>query len=152
MNYWLMKSEEDEYSIDDLKRDKKSSWFGVRNYQARNFMRDSMKIGDLAFFYHSNGDPSAIVGVCRIVSLPHPDTTQFDTMSPYFEKRATKEKPIWTAVDVEFVKKYTKPLSINEMRTRSTLSTMILLRKGSRLSITPVTKHEFDHIDSLCSD
>lgn len=151
MNYWLMKSEEADYSIDDLKRDKKAPWVGVRNYQARNFMRDQMKIGDLIFFYHSNGKPSAIVGVGKVASKPYPDETQFDPKSKYYYPRATKENPIWMLVDVAFVKKYTRMLSINEMRSIQKLQSMLILQKGSRLSITPVTNNEFAIIDKLLS-
>jgi predicted RNA-binding protein with PUA-like domain len=151
MKYWLMKSEENEYSIDDLKRDRRAPWFGVRNYQARNYMKNEMNIGDLAFFYHSNGNPSAIVGVCKINSKPYPDETQFDTKSPYFDKRATKDTPIWSLVDVTFVKKYKKSLSIQDMRALHELSSMVLLQKGSRLSITPLTESEFVFIDTLLS-
>jgi predicted RNA-binding protein with PUA-like domain len=151
MNYWLMKSEEEDYSIDDLARDKKVAWYGVRNYQARNFMRDTMKIGDLVLFYHSNGKPSGVVGVGKVCSLPYPDETQFDTKSKYYEKRATKEKPVWILVDVAFVKKYKEMLSIGEMRMRNALGKMALLQKGSRLSITPVSKQEFIYIDTLLS-
>jgi len=149
MNYWLMKSEEDEYSIDDLKRDKKVAWFGVRNYQARNFMRDSMKKDDLVFFYHSNGKPSGIVGVGKVVSLPYADATQFNPTSPYYEPKATKEKPIWMLVDIGYVKKYKHMLSITEMRALNKLEGMVLLQKGSRLSITPVSKKDFMYIDNL---
>lgn len=149
MQYWLMKSEEEEYSIDDLKRDKKVAWFGVRNYQARNFIRDHMKKGDLVFFYHSNGKPSGIVGVGKVVSLPYPDSTQFDTNSPYYDPRATMKKPIWMLVDIAFVKKYKHMLSINEMRASHKLSNMMLLQKGSRLSITPVSEKDFMYIDTL---
>jgi predicted RNA-binding protein with PUA-like domain len=151
MKYWLMKSEEDEYSIDDLKRDKKVAWFGVRNYQARNYMRDDMKIGDTILFYHSNGNPSGIVGVGKVDSLPYPDETQFDPKSPYYFKKSTRDNPMWVLVDVRYVKKYKRILSISEMRDSKALSTMILLKKGSRLSINPVTKNEFDHIDRLLS-
>ena len=151
MNYWLMKSEEEEYSIDDLKRDKKVAWFGVRNYLARNFMRDHMKKGDLVFFYHSNGKPSGIVGVGKVASLPYPDSTQFDTKSPYYYPKATKEKPVWMLVDISYVKKYKHMLSINEMRDISTLSDIVILQKGSRLSITPVTDKYFTYIDNLLS-
>lgn len=151
MQYWLMKSEEEEYSIDDLKRDKKVAWFGVRNYQARNFMRDHMKKDDLVLFYHSNGSPSAIVGLGKVVSLPYPDETQFDEKGKYFYKRATRENPVWMLVDVGFVKKYKKILSINEMRMIRELETMAILQKGSRLSITPVTEKEFNYIDTLLS-
>lgn len=144
-----MKSEEEEYSIDDLKRDKKVAWFGVRNYQARNYMRDHMKKGDFVFFYHSNGKPSGIVGVGKVVSLPYSDATQFNPMSPYVDKKATKEKPIWMLVDIGFVKKYKHMLSITEMRTLNKLEDMVLLQKGSRLSITPVSEKEFTYIDTL---
>ena len=152
MQYWLMKSEEEEYSIDDLKRDKKVAWFGVRNYLARNFMRDKMKQGDLVFFYHSNGKPSGIVGVGKVASLPYPDVTQFDPKSPYYYQRATKEKPVWMLVDIAFVKKYKHMLSINEMRAINDLSHMVILQKGSRLSITPVSEKDFKYIDSLLSE
>lgn len=151
MNYWLMKSEEEEYSIDDLKRDKKVAWFGVRNYMARNFMRDTMKKGDLVFFYHSNGKPSGIVGVGKVVSLPYADATQFNPTSPYFDPKAKKEKPIWMLVDIGYVKKYKNMLSITEMRAINALSQMVLLQKGSRLSITPVSEKDFTYIDTLLS-
>jgi predicted RNA-binding protein with PUA-like domain len=151
MHYWLMKSEEDEYSIDDLKRDKKVEWFGVRNYLARNFMRDKMKQGDLVFFYHSNGKPSGIVGVGKVASLPYPDVTQFDPLSKYHYPRATLEKPVWMLVDIAFVKKYKQMLSINEMRMINELINMVILQKGSRLSITPVSEKDFTYIDTLLS-
>ena len=112
-----MKSEEEEYSIDDLKRDKKVAWFGVRNYQARNYMRDQMKMGDLVLFYHSNGKPSGIVGVGKVSSKPYPDETQFDQKSKYYYPRATREKPVWMLVDVQYVKKYARILGLDEMRT-----------------------------------
>lgn len=146
-----MKSEEEEYSIDDLKRDKKVAWYGVRNYQARNFMRDDMEKGDLVLFYHSNGKPSGIVGVGKVVSLPYPDATQFDSKSPYYFPKAKEENPPWVLVDVGYVKKYKHLLSINEMREIRALSTMKLLQKGSRLSVTPVTEKEFKYIDRLLS-
>ena len=149
MHYWLMKSEEEEYSIDDLKRDKGAPWFGVRNYLARNYMRDHMKVGDLVLFYHSNGNPSGIVGVCKVASFPYPDVTQFDQQSPYYYPKAKKESPTWMLVDVSFVKKYKRLMSITEMRSCEKLKDMILLQKGSRLSVTPVTKKEFTFIDVL---
>jgi predicted RNA-binding protein with PUA-like domain len=151
MKYWLMKSEEDDYGIDDLKRDRKVAWYGVRNYTARNFMRDTMKKGDLVFFYHSNGNPSGIVGVGKVVSLPYPDATQFDIQSKYYYKRATKENPVWMLVDIGYVKKYKKLLSITEMRMIPELRDMLLLQKGSRLSITSVKVEEFEYIDRLLS-
>ncbi len=151
MNYWLIKSEEEEYSIDDLKRDGKVAWFGVRNYQARNFMRDSMNINDFVFFYHSNGNPSGIVGVGKVTSLPYPDATQFDPTSPYYYPRASKEKPVWILVDISYIKKYRHMLTITKMRSIEKIATMSLLQKGSRLSITPVSEKDFIYIDKLLS-
>jgi predicted RNA-binding protein with PUA-like domain len=144
-----MKSEENEYSIDDLKRDKKVAWFGVRNYQARNFMRDHMHVGDLVLFYHSNGRPSGVVGVGKICSKSYPDKTQFDHTSPYFDKKATEEKPIWMLVDVHYVKKYTKIISLEELRTHGALQNMVLLQKGSRLSVIHVLQKDFNYIEKL---
>lgn len=149
MKYWLMKSEEDEYGIHDLQRDGKVPWFGVRNYQARNFMRDSTELGDMVLFYHSNGKPSGVVGVGKIISTPYPDETQFDQKSPYYEKRATKEKPVWFLVDVGYVETFKRLISLLEIRSHKNLKTMGILQKGSRLSITPVTKQEFDVLQKL---
>ena len=149
MNYWLMKSEEEEYSIDDLKRDKKVAWFGVRNYQARNYMRDNMKIGDLVLFYHSNGKPSGIAGIGKVDSLPYPDETQFDTKGAYYYKRATRQAPVWMLVDISFIKKCKEFIPLDELRNHEALKEMTLLKKGSRLSITPVTKKEFGYIEAL---
>lgn len=146
---WLMKSEEEEYSIEDLARDGAVPWFGVRNYQARNYMRDQMKIGDLVIFYHSNGKPSGAVGVGKVASLPYPDETQFDIESKYYYPRATRENPVWMLVDIEYVKSFHKLISIEEMRTHSELEKMVLLQKGSRLSVTPVTEKEFSYIKTL---
>jgi predicted RNA-binding protein with PUA-like domain len=149
MKYWLMKSEEDEYSIDDLKRDRRVAWFGVRNYQARNFMRDSMAKGDLVLFYHSNGNPSAVAGIGKVISTPYPDVTQFDTKSKYYDKKATKDKPIWMLVDVGYVKKFKSVITLPELRTHKELKNMVLLQKGSRLSITPLTEKEFEFIKNI---
>lgn len=146
-----MKSEEDEYSIDELKRDGKVAWFGVRNYQARNFMRDSMTKGDLVLFYHSNGTPSAVAGIGKVVSMPHPDATQFDIKSKYYDKKATKEKSIWMLVDVGYVKKFKSVITLPILRTHKELKDMVLLQKGSRLSITPLTEKEFVYIKQLAS-
>src|SRR4051812_20681936 len=110
MGYWLLKSDVEDYAIDDMKRDGKVDWVGVRNYQARNFMRDQMKKGDLAFFYHSNGEPSGIAGVVRISSEAKPDLTQFDKKSIYFDKTSTREQPRWQLREVEFVKKFPQVL------------------------------------------
>ncbi len=151
MKYWLMKSEEDEYSIDDLKRDGKVAWFGVRNYQARNYMRDGMTIGDLVLFYHSNGSPSGVVGIGKVLSAPYPDITQFDSKSPYYYKRATKENPVWMLVDIMYVSKFKRLISLPELREHKELRDMVLLKKGSRLSITPLTDKEFAYITKLGS-
>jgi predicted RNA-binding protein with PUA-like domain len=152
MNYWLVKSEEHEYSIEDLKRDRKIGWFGVRNYQARNFMRDHMKKDDLVLFYYSNGKPSGIIGIGKVVSLPYADRTQFNPASFYYDEKATKQKPIWMLVDIAFVKKYHRLLSINEMRMINELEGMTVLQKGSRLSITPVSKKHFEYIDTMLTE
>lgn len=147
--YWLMKSEEEEYSISDLARDGEIAWFGVRNYQARNYMRDHMKVGDLIIFYHSNGKPSGAVGIGKVISLPRPDETQFDKKSKYYYPRATKENPVWMLVDIGYVKTFERLVSIEEMRSHKELGKMTLLQKGSRLSITPVTEEEFIYIRTL---
>ncbi len=144
-----MKSEEEEYSISDLARDGEVAWFGVRNYQARNYMRDHMKVGDLIIFYHSNGKPSGAVGVGKVMSLPHPDESQFDKKSKYYYPRATKENPVWMLVDIGYVKTFERLVSIEEMRSHKELGKMTLLQKGSRLSITPVTEEEFIYIRTL---
>jgi predicted RNA-binding protein with PUA-like domain len=140
--YWLMKSEPDEYSIDDLERDGRSSWFGVRNYQARNFMRDQMRVGELAFFYHSSCPEPGIAGICRVASEAKPDASQFDPKGEYFEPKATRERPIWFCVDVEFVERF--PLvSLAALRAAPELAGMTILKRGNRLSITPVTEAEW---------
>ena len=145
MNYWLMKSEPDEFSIDDLKKKKSEPWSGVRNYQARNFMK-AMKLGDRAFFYHSSCEPPGIAGIVEIARLAYPDPTQFDGKSEYFEPRATKDKPVWFQVDVKLVEKLPRLLSLDELRGMPALSGMVLLKRGSRLSIQPVTPTEWDAI------
>lgn len=142
MAYWLMKSEPSEYSIDDLARDGVSSWFWVRNYQARNFMRDSIKEGDRVFFYHSSCDEVWIVWLAKVVGKPHPDETQFDVKSDYYDPKSSREKPIWICVDVEFLEKFPRVLTISLIRSTPWLETMRILAKGNRLSITPVTEEE----------
>ena len=139
MRYWLMKSEPDEVSIDDLARAKarRLPWFGVRNYQARNFMRDAMRVGDLAFFYHSGCPAPGIAGICRISAPAHPDETQFDPRSPYYDPKSLRESPRWVNVEVEFVSR-TRLVSLTEMRACAELDGMLVLRRGNRLSITPV--------------
>ncbi len=147
MRYWLMKSEPDEYSIDDLKRDKKSAWFGVRNYQARNFMRDDMSVGDPVFFYHSSCPEPGIAGICKIASKPLPDKTQFEAGTKYFDPKSTIEKPIWMCVEVAFVKKI-ELISLAALRDVKALAEMRILQRGNRLSITPVTETEWQYIET----
>ena len=149
MAYWLMKSEPDTYSIDDLERDGREMWDGIRNYQARNMMRDDMQVGDEAFFYHSACKVPAIVGVMTIASEPYPDPTQFDPESKYYDPKSSEEEPRWCLVDVEFVQKLERPVTLSELRTYPELDGMILLRRGNRLSITPVDKSHRDFILGL---
>jgi predicted RNA-binding protein with PUA-like domain len=137
MRYWLMKSEPEAYGIDDLARDGATAWWGVRNYQARNFMRDQMKPGDRAFFYHSNCKEPGIVGIVEVSKAAYPDQTQFDRKSKYFDPKATPENPRWVHVDVSFVRK-TRLVSLAELRTRPELAALRVLATGNRLSITPV--------------
>jgi predicted RNA-binding protein with PUA-like domain len=140
--YWLMKSEEDEYSIRDLERDGKTRWVGVRNYEARNYMRDGMKPGDLILYYHSNAKPSGVVGVARVASEPYPDPTQFDPKSGYFDEKATEEEPRWMLVDVEFVEAFPRVVPLREIKARDELQDMVLVRR-MRLSVQPVEAEEF---------
>ncbi len=150
MAYWLMKSEPDEFSIDDLVRAPKQTtpWFGVRNYLARNYMRDAMRIGDGVLFYHSSCPEPGIAGLARVSSAPHPDETQFDPKSPYYDPKATRENPRWMLVDVTLEKK-TRLIPIAEMREQKPLAKMVTLQRGNRLSITPVTPAEWKHVAKL---
>ncbi|MGE5522744.1 MAG: EVE domain-containing protein [Rhodospirillaceae bacterium] len=148
MRYWLIKSEPDAYSIDDLKRDRKTPWTGVRNYQARNFMRDQMKPGDRAFFYHSNCEEPGIVGIAEVASTAYPDETQFDRKSKYYDETATREAPRWLHVDFKFVKKI-PPITLEELRRHKALANMRVLARGNRLSITPVDPAEWEYIMGL---
>jgi predicted RNA-binding protein with PUA-like domain len=143
MRYWLMKSEPDEFSIDDLvrARGQTTSWFGVRNYQARNYMRD-MKLGERALFYHSSCPEPGIAGIVEIAKLAHPDVSQFDPKSPYYDVKSSRDDPRWWNVDVKLVEK-TRFVPLEEMRADPALATMITLRRGNRLSITPVTPEEW---------
>lgn len=146
MKYWLMKSDVDDYAIDGLKSDERTDWVGVRNYQARNFMRDEMNKGDLAFFYHSNAEPSGVAGIMKISSDAKPDLTQFDKKSKYYDKSAKKEAPRWMLREVEFVKKLPRFVEIGEIRKIPECKKMAFLQPGSRLSITPVTEAEWKAI------
>ncbi len=147
MRYWLMKSEPDEFSIDDLAAAPKQStpWFGVRNYQARNFMRDQMKVGDRAFFYHSSCPEPGIAGIVEVSKPAYPDDTQFDRKSPYYDPKSTREAPRWLNVDVKLVGK-TRLVPLAELREQSQLAQMRLLQRGNRLSITPVEPAQWSFI------
>ena len=150
MAIWLMKSEPDVFSIDDLKTKKTSLWDGVRNYQARNFMTKDMQLGDQVLFYHSNAEPSGIFGIAKVSKLAQPDPSQFDKKSEYFDPKATKEKPIWFCVEVAFVEKFKHHLSLAEIKNDPTLKDMLVIKRGQRLSIQPVSQKDFDYICSLC--
>jgi len=147
MAFWLMKSEPEEVSIDDLAAapGRIVPWFGVRNYQARNFMRDTMRIGDLAFFYHSGCAEPGIAGICEVCSEPYPDVTQFVAVDPYFDPKSKPEQPRWWLRDVRFVKK-TRYMPLAELRQYPELTNMRLLARGNRLSITPVSDAEWAFI------
>jgi predicted RNA-binding protein with PUA-like domain len=150
MRHWLMKSEPDEMSIDDLAGAPKKStaWFGVRNYQARNYMRDDMQLGDLAFFYHSSCPQPGIAGIVEITKKAYPDATQFERKSPYFDAKATRDAPRWFNVEVTLREKMPF-ITLAELRADPALAGMVLLQRGSRLSITPVTPAEWTHITRL---
>jgi predicted RNA-binding protein with PUA-like domain len=149
--YWLMKSEPSEYSIEDLKRDNRAPWFGVRNYLARNYMRDLMRQGDLILFYHSSCKEPGVVGVAKVASAPYPDETQFEKNGQYYDPKATKEKPRWMLVDVTFVKRFSQVIPLARLRQEKKPSSMVILRTGNRLSITPVTEKEFQAILGLAT-
>jgi predicted RNA-binding protein with PUA-like domain len=151
MKYWLLKSEPSTYGIDHLKKDGATAWTGVRNYQARNFMRDEMRAGDRAFFYHSSCEVPGIAGIAEIRGAAYPDETQFDRKSPQYDAAATRDEPRWFNVDVKFVKK-TRTVTLEELRGRKELKNMVILRRGNRLSITPVTKAEWDCIQRLLKE
>ncbi|WP_256079287.1 EVE domain-containing protein [Massilia sp. YIM B04103] len=153
MRYWLMKSEPDEISIDDVLAAPKQTipWFGVRNYQARNFMRDGMQPGDGVLFYHSSCPQPGIAGIAEVVSTPYPDDTQFDPSSHYYDAKAKREEPRWICVDVKALRK-TRLLPLAELRTIEQLEDMVVLQKGSRLSITPVTPGQWKTIATLLKE
>jgi len=150
MRYWLLKSEPSTYSIDDMARDRVTAWNGVRNYQARNFMRDQMRVGDPAFFYHSNCEAPGIVGIVEVCAPAHPDETQFDRKSEYYDAAATRDAPRWVNVDVKFVKK-TRLIPLDELRRHKALARMQILQRGNRLSITPVDPAEWKYIMKLAA-
>ncbi|MBS1709053.1 MAG: EVE domain-containing protein [Armatimonadetes bacterium] len=150
MAYWLMKSEPDCYSIDDLRaKAGPDVWEGCRNYTVRNFFRDSMSVGDLAFFYHSVAAPTGIVGVMKVVSEAYPDPTQFDPKSEYYDPKAPADGSRWITRDVEFVEKFSRCITLSELRETPGLEDMFVLRKGQRLSVMPVTETEFGIVSDL---
>ena len=147
--YWLMKSEPDVYSIDDLETEKSAHWDGVRNYQARNFMRDQMGVGDLVLFYHSNAKPPGVAGVARVVKEGYPDHTAWDPKSKYFDPKSPEDAPRWFMVDVRYVRKLKRTVTLRELKHHEPLSGMRLLQRGNRLSIMPVTEEEWNYILEL---
>ncbi len=147
-NYWLLKSEPTCFSIADLERSPKqtASWDGVRNYQARNFMRDQFRCGDLAFFYHSSTNPPAVVGVCEVVKEAYPDDTAFDPKEQHYDPKSDPAKPRWFMVDVKLRQRFARPITLSEMRTNRKLHKMQLLQRGQRLSVQPVSKSEWQEV------
>jgi len=149
--HWLMKSEPDVFSIDDLAkaRNQTTGWDGVRNYQARNLLRDEIAVGDGVLFYHSSVDPPAVVGLARVVKAAYPDPTQFDSKSDYYDKDSKRDEPRWFSVDIAFDRKLPRPVTLPELRAEPALADMVLLRRGSRLSVQPVTPAEWKKILAL---
>lgn len=149
--FWLIKSEPGVFSIDDLAnaKNKMTHWDGVRNYQARNFLRDEMKIGDKIIFYHSSTEIPAAAGICEVVKEAYPDFTAFDPSNDHYDPKSKKEEPAWFMVDIKFVKKFPNQVSISDMKANKKLQKMRLLQRGNRLSVMPVTKEEFDEITKL---
>ena len=146
---WLMKSEPDVYSIDHLKKDGTTWWTGVRNYQARNFMMNEMKVGDWVLFYHSNAEPPGVAGLAQVSKSAEPDSLQFDKKSEYFDPKASKEKPIWFCVQVKYAGHFKHLVSLDDLRKEKSLSEMFVLKKGQRLSIQPVTEKEFATVKKM---
>ena len=149
MQYWLMKSEPETYSIDDLKEFQRDHWDGIRNYQVRNFFRDQMKIGDKAFFYHSNCKEPGIVGLMEIASEAYPDHTAFDSKEKYFDAKSDPENPRWLMLDVNYIRHTKRNITLSELRDHSSIKEMRLLQKGNRLSVIPMTEKEWDYILGL---
>lgn len=147
--YWMMKSEPADFSIDDLARVKRAGWTGVRNYQARNYMRDEMAVGDLVLFYHSNGDPPGVAGIARVSRKAYPDPTALDKEDSHHDPKATTENPIWMMVDVEFVEKFERVVSLDTLRKTKGLEELLVLKRGQRLSIMPVEEKHFKIVEKL---
>ena len=148
MRYWLMKTEPDEFSIDDLSKKKVEPWTGVRNYQARNFMRE-MKAGDGVFFYHSSCEIPGVAGIAEVATEAYPDPTQFDKKSDYYDAASKREEPRWSLVDVKYKRKLKRVIALSELKDRRELDGFALLARGNRLSVLPVTKPQWDFILGL---
>ncbi|MDZ4728075.1 MAG: EVE domain-containing protein [Leptospira sp.] len=149
MKYWLFKTEPDVFSIDDLEREKVSFWEGVRNYQARNYLRDEVKAEDLVLFHHSNANPPSVVGIAEVVEGGLPDPHQYDPNSKYFDPKAPKDNPRWYGVKLKLVAKFKKRISLDELKITKGLEEMMVIKKGARLSIQPVAKKEFEIVKKL---
>ncbi|HEX5788283.1 MAG TPA: EVE domain-containing protein [Woeseiaceae bacterium] len=149
MSSWLVKSEPDTYGIDDLARDGRQKWDGVRNYQARNMMRDAMRVGDKVLFYHSSCPEPGVVGIAKVASKPYPDPTQFDRQSPYYDPASKPDVPRWVLVDLAFVRKLKRTITLDELKGHAELEGMALTRRGNRLSVMPVDPAHFKFILSL---
>jgi predicted RNA-binding protein with PUA-like domain len=149
MRYWLMKTEPDVFSIDDLARVKTEPWTGVRNYQARNFMRDDMAKGDGVLFYHSSCEVPGVAGIAEVASAAYPDPTQFERKSEYYDEKSTREEPRWMLVDVAFKRKLERTITLAELKEQARLDGFALLQRGNRLSVLPVTKAHWDCILAL---
>ena len=147
-NYWLFKSESNEFSFEDLKKAKNKTtfWDGVRNYQARNFLRDDIKKGDGVLFYQSNSDPLAVIGFCEVIKESYPDHTQFDPGNKHFDPKADEANPTWFMVDIKLKKEFKDPVKLDQIKANSRLKNMKLIQRGNRLSVMPVTKNEWDEI------
>ncbi|GBD91087.1 EVE domain protein [bacterium BMS3Abin04] len=151
--YWLVKSEPAVFSIDDLVKGKNKTthWDGVRNYQARNFMRDEMKKGDKVLFYHSNAKPTAVVGICEVVNESYPDFTAFEPGNIHFDPKSSQEKPTWYMIDIKLVEKLKHPVTLAEIKENKKLQNMRLVQRGNRLSVMPISKQEFNEIVKMGS-
>ncbi|MBM4358352.1 MAG: EVE domain-containing protein [Deltaproteobacteria bacterium] len=143
---WLVKSEPSVYAIDALEQDGRTAWTGVRNYQARNFMRDDMKVGDLVLFYHSSTEPPGVAGLAKVVSDPYPDPLQFDAKSEYFDPASTVAEPRWQLVDLGFVERFPRPVTLTALKGEPSLAGMLVLQKGQRLSVQPVDAGHFGKV------
>lgn len=149
MKYWIMKSEPSEFSIDDLKKVKTEPWDGVRNYQVRNMFRDEFSVGDKALFYHSNTAEIGIVGEMEVVSQAYPDPTQFDPQDSHYDSKSDPEKPRWLLVDVKFINKYPRTVTLAELKNDNDFATLPLVQKGNRLSVMPISKYHYQQIQKL---